>query len=313
MAITTSNALSSGALRIYLESVAIKNFKRRTVFIEMGERRQMESGSHTYVFSLMDASTKTLAQATIQEGVTPVTSALSSRQVSVSMNQLGDFATLSDLIVKDNPFPLVDAAALEISRIMAQNADILVQNVLNTGANTIIKTIGDVTTIRGSLVLADTIRSKRLAEAFTRLQSAAAPTYDNDYVAVVHPKVVHDLLIESATGGFIELAKYQQSVKIFNGEIGKLYGVRIIVGNNVQPFVGAGTGPIDVYPTYVFGSNAYGIVESQTLESIVQPFGSEGSADPLRQRMTIGLKMRFGAALLKTESLWRIESSVSIA
>jgi N4-gp56 family major capsid protein len=283
------------------------------VFLAMGERRTLESGSHTYVFSLMDASTKTLAQATIQEGITPVTTALSSRQVSVSMTQLGDYATLTDLAVKDNPFPLVEAAAYEISRIMAQNADILVQNVLNTGTNTIIRTVAGVTTFRASLVAADIIKPKYLAEAFTRLQSAAAPTYDMDYVAVVHPKVVNDLLTDTATDGFIELAKYQASTKIFNAEIGKLYGVRIVVGNNIQPFAGAGTGPIDVYPTYVFGSNAYGVVESQSMETVIQPFGSEGSADPLRQRMTVGLKMRFGAALLKTESLWRIESSVSIA
>ena len=53
-------------------------------------------------------------------------------------------------------------------------------------------------------------------------------------------------------------------------------------------------------------------VESQALETIIKPIGSAGASDPLNQRGTVSLKVRFGTKVLKPESNFRIETPVSL-
>ena len=71
----------------------------------------------------------------------------------------------------------------------------------------------------------------------------------------------------------------------------------------------------DVHATLVFGADAYGTVDidgSGDLETIIKPRGSEGSADPLNQRSTVGAKVAAYAAKV-LQPLWivRIEHGVS--
>lgn len=101
-----------------------------------------------------------------------------------------------------------------------------------------------------------------IAEAVSKLRANDAPQFEGGYVCVMHPHVYHDLMVEVGTGGFVDVAKYAEPGKIFKGEIGMLYGTRIVVSSNVQFYAnasdGAGsTGNVDVYPTYIFGQNAF--------------------------------------------------------
>jgi hypothetical protein len=48
------------------------------------------------------------------------------------------------------------------------------------------------------------------------------------------------------------------------------------------------------------------------METFYKDFGSGGTTDPLNQRATVGMKARFGASILKDQSIVRVESSSSI-
>ena len=71
----------------------------------------------------------------------------------------------------------------------------------------------------------------------------------------------------------------------------------------------------DVHATLVFGADAYGVIDidgSGTVETIIKPCGSEGSADPLNQRSTVGAKVAaYAAKVLNPLWLVRIEHGVS--
>ena len=104
-----------------------------------------------------------------------------------------------------------------------------------------------------------------IAQATNLLKANDAPTFEmGAYIAIMHPHVMHDLQIESGTGTFIDLNKYtmDNAVKPLRGEIGMLYGTRIVVSSNVQFYADGGATTTDVYPTYVVGRNAYGVVTS---------------------------------------------------
>lgn len=73
----------------------------------------------------------------------------------------------------------------------------------------------------------------------------------------------------------------------------------------------AGAAGENVYASLVFGKDAYGIVDigdKGGVQSIIKPFGSAGSADPLDQRATVGAKIpSYTAAILNQSWLVRIE------
>ncbi len=71
----------------------------------------------------------------------------------------------------------------------------------------------------------------------------------------------------------------------------------------------------DVHATLVFGADAYGVIDvdgSGAVETIIKPCGSEGSADPLNQRSTVGAKVAaYAAKVLNPLWIVRIEHGVS--
>ncbi|HMM30353.1 MAG TPA: N4-gp56 family major capsid protein [Clostridia bacterium] len=73
----------------------------------------------------------------------------------------------------------------------------------------------------------------------------------------------------------------------------------------------AGAAGVTVYSSLVFGKDAYGIVDiggNGGVQSIIQPFGSGGTEDPLKQRATVAAKVpAYTAVILNQAWLVRIE------
>lgn len=143
--------------------------------------------------------------------------------------------------------------------------------------------------------------------ANTLLQEKYVPYREgNSYIAIVHPRVTDGLKTETTVGAFIDVRKYSQPEDIIRGEIGKLNNIRIVE----SPFVKVvSNGSINVYQTAVFGYQAYGMAQLDNMKSIVKPFGSGGTEDPLNQRMTIGAKTFFAAKILQQEAILVMESA----
>lgn len=318
--VTTGNIVTgSAALRRYIESQAIRVFKKNTFFLSMGEQRTLPVASNKYAFNLPSTASFNTAAATLTEGTVPTEQAFTFDQKEVSMTQYGVFAKLSDVVLRDSPIDVYAEAGYELGRRLAEVVDTVVQNVLDgngvagfndSGKITVV--YGGAATSRATVSSAMTATAAKLAEISAKLQAQAVPTIDGAYVAIVHPYVVKDLITESTVGGFFEVSKYSQPENIFNGEIGKLYGIRIVVAPNNKVYTGAGVSSANVYPTFIMGKYAYGTVKATDLETIIQPVGSAGAADPLKQFGTVGLKMRFGSTLLKSEALARLETASSI-
>lgn len=310
--ITTGNIYSSGSLAIYVEKVAIAQFVKSTFFYDMGEQRTLPSGMHTYTFNKVD-STATIAAA-LTEGTTPTETNFTMSQVAVTPVQYGHRVVISDVALRDSPVDTFRTAATELGRVLAEKVDAVIQDSID-GLTTINTDViyGGSQVARNALTASDTLTGLKLAEAFARLKGRAAPMIGNAYVAIVHPFVAHDLRVQSGTGySFLSINQYTSREGLFNGEIGMIAGVRIVESPNVQIYVNAGAGAtVDVYPTYVMGEKAYGLVKSDGMQSYtVAPTASD--SDPLAQRGHVSCKIRFGAAILKSESLLRIETASSL-
>lgn len=311
---TTANLYSGGdstALSRYFDKVVIEALLPNTYILNAGTQKTLPKGQNKYVFSLATKSVGTVAGLTLEEGVTPNEGSWAMEQQEVSLTQIGEHIILTDIVLQDSPVEVIANALEAIAMNVAAVADILVQDVIDAGTNVY---YSNDATSRTTIGTNDTFAAADLSEAQARLSAFNARPYDGGmYMAVAHPHVIHDLRIETGTGGWLDANKYVTPEKIFKGEIGALAGVRVVMSPNIQFYANASngsgsTGNYDVYPTFIFGKDAFGVVRESDPQSVFKPLGSGGTEDPLNQRATAGVKFRVGATILRENALVRFES-----
>lgn len=310
----TTNLYSGGdstALSRYFDKVVLEALLPNTYILNAGTQKVLPKGQNKYVFSLATKSVGTVAGLTLAEGTTPTEGVWSMEQQEVSLTQIGEYIIMSDIVLQDSPVEIIANALSDIAMNVAAVADILVQDVIDEGTNVF---YSGGATARNDVATGEVLTAANISKAQAILLANNAKPYDGGmFMGVIHPHVLHDLRIETGTGAWLDANKYVTPEKIFKGEIGALSGVRVVVSPNLQFYAdvsnGSGsTGTIDVYPTYFFGKDAYGVVREGAPQSVFNPLGSSGSADPLKQRASAGVKFRLGATILRENALVRFES-----
>jgi N4-gp56 family major capsid protein len=177
----------------------------------------------------------------LTEGVTPDGTPVDVGTVTARINQFGDYSTVSDLL----EMTAIDNTIVEITAKHSENAqvtiDTVVRNKLCCGTNVLYADIvtedGTVTKVssRGQLTKECKLTPDMIARAVATLKKANAPKINGSYVAIIHPSVSYDL---QRNPEFIDISKYANATAIFNGEIGKLYGVRFVESTEAAIFTG---------------------------------------------------------------------------
>lgn len=308
MAVTQATINNSGqVLQTYLKKRVLENFEPMLRFYEMGKKPVWQDGFKTLAFTKVDRLTRTSAQTLLTEGTTPATTAMTMTTITLNANQYGMFVTLTDILLDVAPIPLIKEAAGVVGDNMARVVDAVIQSNLELNGTNVIYSGGAAN--RAALWAGDVCASIDLAKANAFLSTKAAPQYGDGYVGVMHPNVIFDLQNESTTGGYIDLNKYTRNVeKVFRGEIGKLFNVRIVKSAYVQTF----SSTVTVYPTYVIWKGAYGVANLQSMQTYITPRKASDS-DPLAQRVKVGCKIAFNSIILQQDSLVRIESASSLS
>lgn len=242
------------------------------------------------------------------EGQPPAGSNLSITSINVTVQQYGDYVLLSDFIQLAGIDPVVTETLEVQGEQAAQSLDTIVRNVVASGTNVLYArgvTRGEIQS--GDVLTGTLIRKARKIMARNNVK----PYERNDYIAFIHPDAAYDLMGDPA---WVDASKYAGSEQIFEGELGKLYGIRFVETTLAPIFAGAGAGGIDVYATIVIGRDAYGVTDiagSAKPETIVKPLGSAGTADPLNQQSSVGWKACLAAMRLQELAILRIEHAVS--
>ena len=140
------------------------------------------------------------------------------------------------------------------------------------------------------------------------LKQQNAKKIDKYFVGIIHPDTEFDLMRDPE---WKDASLYAGSTQLFEGEIGKIAGVRFVETTEAKIWEkAAASSSKDAYSTIILGANAYGTtdVEGGGLQHIVKQLGSSGTADPLNQRATAGWKAIKTAERLVEEYMVRIES-----
>lgn len=299
--------LSWQLLQTWLDRTVLENFEPNLRFYDMWEKPARPAGYNTLAWTRCNKLTVTPTNATLTEWVTPDDVAINFTTISLTANQYGMYAIISDILEDVSPVPMVANAAKVIWANMARIIDEVIQGVLALGTNVI---FAGAATTRATIAATDLLTTTDLAKANAFLSTKAAPVFGDGYIAVMHPNVLFDLQTGTATGAFLDLSKYTESGRamIVNGEVGKIFNVRVVTSSYIQTF----SSTVTVYPTYVMWKGAYWVADLQGLRSYMVGDGASKS-DPLAQRRYVWAKVAFNAIILQQDALVRIESASSLS
>lgn len=303
MAVNIKSGIGTNYLQTKLYKEVLENFEPNLYFYKMGEKPMVDNGIGTVSWTKASKLSVTAATATLTEGTQPSSTAFTYTTITTTPTQYGIYVEISDRLLKAAPTKILANAGKEIGSNMARIIDQVIQTEIMAGTNVLYSDVS-VNAARTDIATTDLMTGTLLAKSHTKLQSVDAPTIDGYYVGVAHPFVLGDLKIQSS-GAYIEFNKYATPDKLFKGEIGALYGVRLVSSSNVQTFTSTTT----VYPTLVMGAGAYGVTEWSSLETIYKPLGS--GADALNQVASVGAKIDFAAKRLQENAMVRLETAAT--
>ena len=311
----------SAEMKTFYDMTLIDEAGPQLVHDQFGQKRPIPAnGGKTIEFRKFSPLAKAMTPLT--EGVTPSGSDLNVTSITATVAQYGDFIVQSDVL----ELTALDNTILEATKLLGKQAgmtlDTVVRNVLNSGTNVtycpkIAAATGAETAVtsRANLDLTAKLTVDVVQQVVAKLRAQNAPTINGDYVAIIHPYVAYDLMRDPE---WIDAHKYAAPENLYNGEIGKIGGVRFVQSteakiwrdNTCPAQSGATPAYYGVFSTIFLGEGAYGVTEitGGGLETIVKQKGSSGTADPLNQRSSVGWKALKTAEILVDNYMVRVES-----
>lgn len=294
----------SPTMKTFYDTQLLENAREDTYFNQFGKKQALpKNGGNKIEWRKFDTFAKAMTPLT--EGVTPDGEKVNMTKIEADIAQYGDYTTISDRLELEAVDPVIMSVTQEHGAQAGETLDTITRNEVCSGTNVI---YSGGKTSRATLTASDVLTSDDIHKAATLLKKLHCPQVEGGgYIAIVHTSAAYDLMKDK---DFIEWTKYTDPEHMYNGEIGKLYNVRIIETPEQKIWK---DGESAVYATTIFGKDAYGIIDpsAESLEVIVKQRGSAGTADPLDQRSTVGWKATHAAKILYQNRIVRIESGSS--
>ncbi len=301
--ITTSSGLTD-EMKTYYSDYLIDNAIPKLVHDQFGQKHPIpKNGGKTIEFRKYSPLPKLTTP--LQEGVTPDGQSLNMSTVEATVAQYGGYITLSDMLL----LTAIDNNLVQATKLLGAQAgatlDTITREVLNGGTNVI---FSGGKSARGDLDANSLLTVDDIKKAVRKLKNQNAEQINGAWVGIIHPDIAYDLTNDPA---WKDVKTYSEPSDWYEGEIGKIFGVRFVETTEAKIWAGAGSGSRAVYSTLILGDNAYGVTEVSGggLEHIVKQLGSAGTADALNQRATAGWKATKVAERLVENYMVRIESA----
>lgn len=265
-----------------------------------------------------------LATTPLVEGVTPSGKKLANQDYTVTMDQYGDFVTITDVVRDTHEDPVLTEATEILGESAAITIETLRFNVLKAGTNVFYANGTQRTDVNTAISRA---KQRNVTTAFARQnakkitkQVMSTPNYNTQpieaaYFAVCHPDLDSDI---RGMEGYINPKQYG-TVTPFENEVGSVEQVRYLTSTIYAPWADGGgakgsmrstTGVnADVYPVLFFARDAFGLVALKGANAIVPMVVNPRPApgDPLAQRGTVGWKTWNATVILQDAWMARLE------
>lgn len=317
---STTTTVANAIKNRYYDQLFLRVAESKLVHKQLGQlNRKVEQGEGGYgtgVVYWTKWSNLPLVTAGQGEGVPTTAVSMTATNVTGSTAQYDGAVSISDLLAYTS-FGDVMKGAMER---LAYNAGLSIDTVIRNSVATA-GTIQGATGVFWSAVPATGVLSiNEIKKAVRTLRRNDAMEVDGGFFAsVIHPDALYDLMVDSTTGGWMDANKYDAatSEKLFKGEVGKLAGVRFLESSNGYvrgSSYATGSAVVassSIYVTSIFGSDAFGVTDLQSLKTFIKPFGSGGVSDPTDKVATAGWKTTFGSNPLNPSFFVNLHHTVS--
>lgn len=260
----------------------------------------------------------------LTEGVTPAGQVLSAQDVTATLTQYGDRATITDVVLDTHEDPVLNEAVELLGEQSAQMVEKMRFGILKAGTSVSYANGSTRNAVNTPLTLAAQQRAVRTlkrqnARPITSIVTSSVK-YDTaavapGFVGLIHPDLEGDV---RAMNGFVPAEKYG-TLTPWENELGKVNDVRYLTSTIFEPWFDAGGAKgamlstsgtnADVYPVLYLARDAFGIValkgQYAITPMITNPKPSD--SDPLAQRGHAAWKTMQTCVILNDLYMTRIE------
>lgn len=280
---TTTSSLS-GLMQIFYSKAFLDRANQIKIYDIGAQKRPMPKGSGKTVyfnrFSQLAAATTPLTEST-----NPSATALSTTVVSATVAEYGAYGAVSSLYDMTN----IDEGLKEHVAVFAEQGaltlDTLIKTELTSGATA---QLGGAKANITAIATSDVLSGAEIRKAVKTLKKNGAHRFDDGFFKGIVPvSAAYDLMGNSE---WLDAHRYTDATAIKNGEIGRLHGVTFYETNNEVTT----SSTVTVYSTFIFGKNAYGVIDigaGSNVEIIAKKSGAQDTSNPLNMFSTIGWKV----------------------
>ena len=312
--ITSGASLGVELVKTGYEKLVAFKLRSEPLFRRVADTRAtaLTNPGSTVVFNLYNDLTPDSTN--ISETVNPDSEAVPATDtVSVTINEMGS-TVIPTLRLRTLTFSDIDPAVANlVARKLAESVDLRVRNALDAGTQVANSNAGAPVTgeVDDNIAATDTFKSQIPQTLVAKMRGANVieKMDGNTFGAFIHPDVAYDLRRETGELGWRYPHNNVAPDALWKEQVGVFGGVSYIETPRARVQADAGsTGTVDVYTTYLFGSQALAEVVAIEPHLVIGPV-----VDPMMRFRPLSWHGLAGWSVYREEALWRVKSSSSIA
>lgn len=265
-----------------------------------------ENSGESIEFRRFNDLSSSVSDAVLKDNEIPDGQTMSLETITAILVQYGRYVKIGTRFSRTAIDPIIIQATKKIAQQAAIISDKITRSALAQTTNVLRS--ADRATDK-ALTAADTLSIKDIFKAAATLKADDAPTFDGDYVALIHPYVAMDFMTSAInSGGWIDVMKYQKTDNILKGELGKMGNVRFVQSSNCLIEKVTENTVTSVFTTFVCGADGVATtgLGGIGIEHIVKDPQTVGGA--LNQYSTVGWKMNKVSEILNDDYIVAIKS-----
>jgi N4-gp56 family major capsid protein len=277
----------------------------------------MNSGKTVYFTRFTPLAVVTTA---LSEAANPTAVDMTASTISATLADYGAYVTVGSLYSMTSIEEGLSEHVSVIGQQAGESIDQLIRAELVSGATNLVASTGQASAGSTSITAVhttDVLTGLQIRIAVRQLKKNKAQKFEGGlYRGIIGPDTAMDLMGNSE---WLDAHRYTTSDAIERGVVGKLHGCEFVESNNQHytltgGFSTSATNIANVYSNFLFGKNAYGVINLGSIRApkvYVKNPGSNSTDNPLDQFSTVGWKMPFAVKTLNANWLINLRTGAT--
>lgn len=314
MPVTNTSVLKPAVREYYSRVLLMTAFPKNVHSMQAQKRTLPKNHGDTIIYRRYNKLDNVTVP--LQDGITPPATVLSAQDIKSRVSWYGNYIILTDQVELTVEDRVLNEASKMLAKNLGETIDVITRDILASTASVLSCSQGTNGGHPTELSQADID-----AVIYQLMQNEAEMVTDivkaTDRVATQPVRPAYIGIVDAGNLKALEkCAKFQQvaNYSAYDGMMQNEYG-----STNAVRWIWTSIGHKQVvnnnllFSNFIMGKEAYGCVHlgAENGEFYVDPLGSAGAADPLKQRGTVGWKIAYNARILNDAFMTNLLSSAA--